>query len=156
MTTEPEQLDLIIAANRQKLIDFFDQGAPHYRFDMMSGLQIEVHHSTEVPTTCGTTGCIAGAAFTMWLRTISPEERASLVDRATRTADWAPGDNDLVEYDWSMVLGAALDFLGLKRVQGEYCGHPLFNLERAPKATAADAAAALRRTFAGEEPWPGT
>jgi hypothetical protein len=92
----------------------------------------------------------------MWLRTISPEERASLVDRATRTADWAPGDDDLVEYDWSMVLGAALRFLGLNHVQGEYCGHPLFNLERAPKATAADAAAALRRTFAGEEPWPGT
>lgn len=156
MTEDPEQLDLIVAANRHKLIDFFDQGAPHYHFDMMSGLQIEVHHSTEVPTTCGTTGCIAGAAFTMWLRTLSPERRADLVDKATRTADWAPGDNELVEYDWSMVLGAALEFLGLKRVQGEYCGHPLFNLERAPKATAADAAAALRRTFAGQDPWPGT
>jgi hypothetical protein len=154
MTTEPEQLDLVIAANRQKLIDFFDQGAPHYRFDMGSGLKVDVYHSAEIPTTCGTAGCIAGAAFTMWLQSIEPEKRKRTVHQAAISADWSLDEDDTVEYDWDLILNGALEFLGLEKVSEDHCGHPLFNFALGYKATASDAAAALRRTFAGQDPWP--
>lgn len=159
MDDTEEQLDLVIAVNRKKLIDFFDQGAPHFEFDMNRGLVVTLHHASEVPSTCGTSGCIAGAAFTMWLQTLEPARRKEVAARAKKYGDEITCNDDdepnpKIEYDYTLVRDGALEFLGLKRVDGQYCGHPLFSTEHAPhRATATDAAEALRRTFDGRAPW---
>lgn len=159
MTTEPEQLDLVIAVNRKNLIDFFDQGAPHYDFGMSRGLVVSTYHAEEVPQTCGTAGCIAGAAFIMWLKTLEPKHRADVLKRAATTARTLdPKEDPTVEFDYTMVRDGALEFLGLELTQHDgwmQFGHPLFSPGLAPAmCTAAQAAEALRRTFDGEAPWP--
>lgn len=161
MTEEPEQLDLIIAANRQKMIDFFDKGAPHFEFNMDRGLVVTLHHASEVPSTCGSAGCIAGAAFTMWLQTLEPTLRAEIVKKGVKRGDEITTDSEdepepQIEYDYHMVRDGALEFLGLElnEREGHHFGHPLFSPGLAPRGcTAADAAEALRRTFKGETPW---
>lgn len=158
MTDKPEQLDLVVEVNRRKLIDFFDAGAPHFEFDMRRGLVVKTFHAHEVPSTCGSAGCIAGAAFTMWLQTIDPAHRAEVVEKgATLPQADEPGHPDPgVEYDYNVVTDGALEFLGLPRTahEGMQFGHPLFSpLLAPPGCTAADAAEALRRTFKGEYPW---
>lgn len=162
MTDEPEQLDLVldlvIAVNRANLIDFFDQGAPHFDFGMDRGLVVSTYHASEVPNTCGSAGCIAGAAFVMWLKTLEPSYRAEIVKKAAKTADLLdPKEDPTVEFDYTMVRDGALEFLGLELTQHDgymQFGHPLFSPGLAPrKCTAADAAEALRRTFDGKTPW---
>jgi len=161
MTEEPEQLDLIIAANRQKLIDFFDKGAPHFEFNMDRGLVVTLHHASEVPNLCGSAGCIAGAAFTMWLKTLEPSLRAEIVKKGVKRGDEITTDSEddpepQVEYDYHMVRDGALEFLGLSldEDRGGHFGHPLFSPYLAPQGcTATDAATALRRTFDGLTPW---
>ena len=159
MDDTEEQLDLIIAVNRRQLIDFFDNGAPHFEFDMNRGLVVTLHHASEVPSTCGTAGCIAGAAFTMWLQTLEPARRKEVAAQAKKygdeiTCNDADDPNPPVEYDYGLVRDGALEFLGLERDHATHFGHPLFNMELAPRrATAADAAMALRRTFNGRAPW---
>ena len=158
MTNEPEQLDLVIAVNRKSLIDFFDQGAPHFEFDMTRGLVIKTYHEEELPTTCGTAGCIAGVAFAMWLRTLEPTERAEIL-RPSRIANPHDSDEPLeTEFDYSFIRDGALKFLGLEWTKHEgimQFGHPLFSYTLAPRyCTPADAADALRRTFDGQDPWP--
>jgi hypothetical protein len=157
MTQEPEQLDLVIEANRRKLIDFFEQGAPHYVFNMNKGLKVqETYHKGDIPSTCGTTGCIAGAAFTMWLETLEPEHRKEILSKSTNNLNFdTSGDADYQdEFDYSIVRDGALKFLGLTLVGG-FGGHPLFNMDEAPRhCTAPQAVFALRRTFEGKNPWP--
>ena len=157
MTAENEQLDIVIEANRRKLIDFFDEGAPHYTIDMDRGLVTETYDFGQVPSTCGSAGCIAGAAFTMWLQTIDPARRATTVKRAQITQSHDSDEDPQFEYDYQTVRDGALEFLGLPLTDHagplQY-GHPLFSSEMAPRGcTAADAARALRRTFEGKDPW---
>lgn len=138
--------------NLAKLADWFEAGAEHWTLDMKRGCTIarDTYSDKPIPETCGTAGCIAGAAFSLAVHEMDPFDRRRLFARAT------PKDDTQDEFAFDDVRKVALDWLGLEDDKSWY-GHPLFSSDKAPEGvTATQAAAAIRRVIAGQDPWPWT
>lgn len=139
-------------SNFEKLLSWLDAGAPHFVFDMDHGLDyveqvrdieaLLAYSNQRDKAACGTVCCIAGAAQLMSLAPEgelfpSPEDQQRLVDYA----------------DWTNTRDLALAWLGLPS-NNDPLGHDLFSFALAPNnCTPQQAAAAVRRVMAGQEPW---
>lgn len=126
--------------NMQKLKAFFDAGAPHFHLDMNlpfgdAKLPEIIRFADEpIPETCGTAGCIGGAAYML----LSPNPEKDL---------------DL-GVQWYIIGPKALALLDLPDVGDSYYGHPLFNNNLSPRGcTASQASIAIQNVIDGKEPW---
>lgn len=120
---------------------FFDDGAPHYHLDMnipfgeSSDPEIIHYAKDPIPQTCGSAGCIAGAAY--MLLHPSPDRQIPL------------------EFQWQVIGSTALDLLDLPHsADDEFYYHDLFNPHLAPdRCTAEDASKAIQNVIDGKAPW---
>ena len=150
--------------NLTKLAEWLEAGAPHAYFSMKIGVcpptDKDVAWSSGRRYTfeklfkdspelnkpdCGTVCCIAGAAHLM-----SEAEEGQLFPSLEEQLTFRPS--------WDNTAEAALDYLGLtRRPLSEidyHRAHDLFDMDLAPaNCTPAQAAVAVRRVMAGEEPW---
>jgi hypothetical protein len=134
--------------NLVALAEWFEAGAPGWTFDMRRGLEIPLDDlNRPIENDCGTTGCIAGAAFAMSLAAMTPIERA----RQFRKHHIHPTDGR--EYLFDGVAYAAADWLGLEVDPNAWYKHDLFDPHGLCRVTPADAARAIRNVIAGVDPW---
>ena len=145
-----------------QLAEWLEAGAPHAYFSMRVGLcpatdegvfEASSNSSLEElfagsneldKPACGSVCCIAGAAHLM---SIAPEGKGFPSAEAQRK---------LLESDemyWPSTQGAAMKYLGFED-KGGFLDHPLFDFTLAPSpCSPAQAAIAVRRVIAGQEPW---
>lgn len=122
--------------NIMRLIEFFEAGAPDY--DLRMGEWLILPPDAVIPTLCGSSGCIAGAAYAM-AGDIHISNRNSYLathEGAVRRFVCADGVEDV-----------AADWMGLSIHDADrlFCG----NMEATPK----DVVAALRNILNGKAPW---
>lgn len=146
--------------NMQRLLAFYEAGAPHFDLVMNRPLVATTFHNELIPQLCGSAGCIAGSAFAMALADLPEREAAKIATHNIYSKDLHLNGRDAVSYTWAKVQPMALDFLGLEypdNGDGEDIGmHPLFDQVLAPQdCTARQAAQAIRNVMDGKEPWHG-
>ena len=115
-------------ANMDRLIAFFDEGAPHTTFTMNKGLAWDITTGDDDPlpkSMCGTAGCIAGLAAQLSLADLSEARREEWVYNYTCGSAGNPGDN-FVEGDWDMCLYAAIKWMGMEDLPPEAGVRPHF------------------------------
>lgn len=123
--------------NLNRVAEWLEAGAPHVIFNMLVGIgNVDELIDVSGHSDCGTVCCIAGAAQLM---SVAPEGQ-EFPDIETQiqmqqNADWADTEE------------VALEWLGLQ-------DDSLFSFHQAPdNCTPLQAAAAVRRVMAGQEPW---
>lgn len=137
--------------NLKKLKAFFDAGAPHFHFNMTMPLisdiefAIKRYHDEEIPSTCGSAGCIAGAA-------------AQMAGANTKGIG-------LDEMWIDVTRPEALKFCGFPEpyedrdapyAHDAFFGHDLFDPDLAPfNCTPQQAAQAIQNVIDGRAPWVG-
>jgi hypothetical protein len=135
--------------NLVRLAEFMDAGAPEWNFDMLTGAmkKFDRYSGKPVPTECGTAGCIAGAAFSMALGDMTPQERYKTLRAAANQSE--------NEFAFKVVAQVACDWLGLTYEEDACAHNPLFMIAgHNARATPEQAAIAIRNTIAGEaDPW---
>lgn len=129
-----------------RLKEWFDNGAPHFLFDMdvpyatgenpeelaeaMMNQTDEYYDDKEIPQTCGSAGCIAGAAVHLFG---SMEQKSDI--------------------SWPNIRDSAADHLDLP-CGDEFYHHDLFNPYITPSGvTAKMASEAIQRVIDGKEAW---
>lgn len=122
-----------------ELAEWLEKGAPHVRFDMRSGIEID-HTSVVGQGECGSVCCIAGFAVQM--------------TKGSFKINYRHGSPP-----WWEVRDRALEILGLPRTDeyDRHIGHALFDFKMAPKnCTPQQAAQAVRRMISNprtRNPW---
>lgn len=153
--------------NMQRLLTFYEAGAPEFRLDMATGLTAVLHHDKPVPDFCGSAGCIAGSAFVMWLNDHPEDQRKDIsarflspfVHEDMEPEINGPDESEPTVYAWKRIRDVAGKFLDIPIE--DVCdhgnpGHALFHPGRAPSdCTATQAAQAIRNMLDGKEPWDG-
>ena len=139
------------------LAEFFEAGAPHFKFDMTRGHSLPAGKIDEALTEhCGTGGCIAGFAFMQALDEMNHIDRGESIDCLDVCDDDAPVGMP-IEVDFGQVSTLAEQYLCLEPREAER----LFNPHHyhfgymAGTITPAQAGAAVRNLIEspGIDPW---
>jgi hypothetical protein len=115
--------------NLEQLATWLEAGAPHVTFDMLYGAAVEPD--------CGTTCCMAGAAFFMKHNALNNPVRQAQLAREYGT------DVSHYELDWQKVQREATEWLDVD---------PLL-FRGSVAATPAQAAVQVRKVMKGQDPW---
>lgn len=156
MGINPKEEHMLNIENLNRLKAWLEDGAPHVTLNMRHG--VRVIRNMDGEPQCGTTCCIAGAAFAM--------SKGQMVEKGDITA-WAneltdvyagseAEDLESYEIDWGDLQDAAADWLGIKDT-GLRSGHiPLFSMYLCPSnCTPAQAAQAVQNVIDGKDAWDG-
>lgn len=163
----------------EKIAQWLESGAPEVAFDMSEGLaegryfdDIYDHRGTSRLTAiaarndrpepeCGTVCCIAGAAYLMSKAPEgrvfpSPEVQLELMTERDCGEECETPEDYARHGDWMRVETSARDWLEPTDFHEQVMLMRLFNSAIAPEeCTPAQAAEAVRRLMAGQDPWPG-